>query len=280
MKKNLRVNASIEARLTSSRLPGKVLMPAGGKPLLQILVERLRKASLVDDVIVATTINKEDDPIVELCQKLQVKYFRGSENNVLERVVGAHKENKTDVIVEITGDCPLMDPQLVNTMVQNFLDQFPKHRYITNTGHSPTVPSGFDVQVFTFEDLSEILKTASDYEKEHVSARFYNPDFATLYNPYSVYGSKETQRPELWVTLDYKEDYLLIKKCYEDLMMNENFGIRNKAEYYKFFAKYFEISYIDTYTPDYLKNLWTRDFQMLEGGFPFSHILLKGIKIS
>jgi hypothetical protein len=62
--------------------------------------------------------------------------------------------------------------------------------------------------------------------------------------------------------------------------MNENFGIRNKAEYYKFFAKYFEISYIDTYTPDYLKNLWTRDFQMLEGGFPFSHILLKGIKLS
>ena len=113
-KKNLKIVASIEARMTSSRLPGKVLMLADGKPLLQHMIERIQKSKLVDEIVVATTVNASDMPIVHLCEQLGIKAFRGSEDDVLQRVLDAQASVNSDVIVELTGDCPLIDPEVID----------------------------------------------------------------------------------------------------------------------------------------------------------------------
>ncbi len=213
-----RIVASIEARMTSSRLPGKVLMEAGGKPLLQILIERLRKSRFIQDIVVATTINTQDEPIIALCDRLGVKSFRGSELNVLERVCGAAKSVNAEVLVEITGDCPLVDVNLVDGVIETFLQHFPERRYFSNTGANISMPWGFDAQVFLAQDLYDINENNPDKDdQEHVSYRFYRKESGERYKPHFITYTGELNRPELRVTLDYREDYELIKAAYEAL---------------------------------------------------------------
>lgn len=221
-----RIVATIEARMTSSRLPGKVLMPAGGKPLLQILIERLRRSRFVHEIVVATTINPQDDPIVELAGRIGVRAFRGSEQNVLERVCGAARFAGADLLVEITGDCPLLDPALTDEVIQTFLDRFPATRYVSNSGPNITLPWGFDSQAFLAQDLYAILESApDDQDREHVSYRFYRPESGSKYNPTFLAYDGALHRPELRVTLDYLQDYELIRAAYEALSpANPHFG--------------------------------------------------------
>lgn len=206
---------TIEVRMTSSRLPGKVLLLAGNKPMLQILIERVRLSKYVDDIVVATTTNKSDEPIINLCKIINVNYYCGSENNVLERVCGAARSTNAEIIVEITGDDILQDPQLIDHALTTFGDNFPKHRYVANTG---AMPWGFDIKIFSANDLYEINNNNPDeLDKEHVSYSFYRKESRGKYNPYFIQYSGELNRPELRLTLDYKEDYELIKTIYEDL---------------------------------------------------------------
>ena len=118
----MNINISIEARMTSSRLPGKVLKLINNKPNLEIMVERIKKAKLISNIIVATTTNKEDDVLVNWCEENNIDYFRGSENNVYDRVVKTHEKFNTDIIVELTGDCPLLDPILIDEAITVFLN--------------------------------------------------------------------------------------------------------------------------------------------------------------
>jgi spore coat polysaccharide biosynthesis protein SpsF len=216
--KPYRIVATIEARMTSSRLPGKVLMTADGKPMLQILVERLRRSLYIDDIVVATTTNAQDEPIIEFCNAFGVQVFRGSELNVLERVCGAAQAAQAQVLVEITGDCPLIDPVLADGVIKAFLEHFPERRYVSNTGPEISMPWGFDVQAFWAEDLYAInADHPDDDDKEHVSYRFYRPESGDRYKPYFIRYTGELNRPELRVTLDYREDYDLIKAVYEAL---------------------------------------------------------------
>jgi len=140
-----RIIATIEARMTSSRLPGKVLMDFCGKPSLQHIVERLRKSQCVSDVVVATTVNDEDDPIIELCRTIGCKYYRGSELDVLDRVLKTAQSVGGDIIVEITGDCPLVDFRHVDFLVSTLIDG--NYDYASNT-IIRSFPDGIDVQVF------------------------------------------------------------------------------------------------------------------------------------
>src|SRR6185503_402596 len=110
----MRVVCFIEARMRSSRLPGKVLLPIMGRPMLELMVERLRRARLVDDVVIATTDDPSCDPIAEMADRIGISYFRGSEDDVLARVLGAARAYEADVIVETTGDCPLHDARLID----------------------------------------------------------------------------------------------------------------------------------------------------------------------
>ncbi len=224
-----KIVATVEARMTSSRLPGKILMEAGGKPLLQILVERLRRAHTVDDVVVATTTNTQDDPVEEMCNRLGIGCFRGSEHNVLERVVGAAKAFNADILVEVTGDCPFIDPEIIDGLVETFKEKFPEHRYVSNIGEGRTTPWGFDAKVLSAADLYEIAgDNPTDDDKEHVSVRFYDPAYSEKYHPLVVQYAEELNRPELRIELDYREDYELIKAIYAGLAQeNPYFSARD-----------------------------------------------------
>ncbi len=216
------INATVEVRMTSSRLPGKPLMKAAGITLLEILVKRLSQSKYIDNIIIATTINKQDDPIVELCEEKGYLYFRGSENNVLERVYHASMSFKTDILVQITGDCPLIDYRIVDELIELYLESNSNTRVVSNTGPEISMPWGFDVQVYKAEELGLILNDSpTDDDKEHVSYRFYQPEFQDIYKTKHVKYTGARNRPELRVTLDYMEDYLLIKQIVEDFGITE-----------------------------------------------------------
>ncbi len=216
------INATVEVRMTSSRLPGKPLMKAGGITMLEILVKRLSQSNYIDNIIIATTINKQDDPIVELCQEKGYLYFRGSENNVLERVYQASMSIKTDILVQITGDCPLIDYRIVDELIELYFQNNSNSRVVSNTGPEISMPWGFDVQVYKAEELGLILNDSpTDDDKEHVSFRFYQPKFQDIYKLTHVKYTGARNRPQLRVTLDYMEDYLLIKQIVEDFGVSE-----------------------------------------------------------
>ena len=202
-----KIVASIEARMTSSRLPGKVLMEAiNGISMLEFMVNRLEKSKLIDEIILATTINKEDDPIVELCKKLKIKYFRGSEPDVLLRVLEAHKSTKSDIIVELTGDCPLIDSKIVDKIITKYLDS--DFDYVSNS-HVRSYPDGFDAQVFSYELLKQVsILTNDQYDRENVSSFIYR---SGKYSTFGFIAEPHEFWPELRVTLDDHGDYILIK---------------------------------------------------------------------
>ena len=206
--KKRKIVASIEARMTSSRLPGKVLMEAiNGVSMLEFMVSRLKKSKLIDEIIVATTINEADNGIVDLCNKLKIKYFRGSEPDVLMRVLEAHKSVKSDLIVELTGDCPLIDPIVVDKIITKYLNS--DFDYVSNS-HVRSYPDGFDAQVFSYELLKQVSSLTNDqYDRENVSSFIYR---SGKYTTFGFIAESNEFWPELRVTLDDHGDYILIKK--------------------------------------------------------------------
>ena len=204
--------------MTSSRLPGKVLLEAGGRPLLEVLVERLRRARGVDAVVIATTVNATDDPIAVLGERLEVGVFRGSEQDVLGRVCGALRKSGADVCVEITGDCPLVDPRLVTEALDAFMETRDVHPYVSNSDPRRAVPAGLDVQVFWSEALYRLESETSDPDdREHVSYGFYRPESGNRWRPRFIRHAGCEGAADLLVTLDYSEDYALIRALHETL---------------------------------------------------------------
>ena len=121
-KNKTKIIASIEARMTSTRLPGKVLMPAFNDiTMLEFMIKRVQLSHLIDDIVIATSTKTTDDPIIDLCEKLKINYFRGSEEDVLKRVLESHNKMNSDIIVELTGDCPLIDPKVIDEIVNHYL---------------------------------------------------------------------------------------------------------------------------------------------------------------
>lgn len=205
--------ASIEARMTSSRLPGKVLLPIMGKPMLELLVERLKKSKLLDEIVVATTTNKTDDPIEQLSRNLGVGCFRGSEDDVLCRVIGAAHAYKTDVIVEITGDCPLIDPRTLDKVIEAYHSR--NVDYVSNVLER-TYPRGMETQVFSTAVLEKVAKLTQDpIDHEHVSLYVYeHPEIFRLYN---VRSDLPEEFWDIRLTVDTQEDFQLIRTIYETL---------------------------------------------------------------
>lgn len=217
---NKKIVAIVEARMTSSRLPGKVLLPLAGQPALQMLIERLKRSRYLDGIVVATTTNPEDDPITELANNMKVGCYRGSEFDVLDRVLQAAKSVNADLIVEITGDCPFSDPALVDRGVEEFF--FSDADYVANT-IVPTFPNGFDVQVYSPTVLAKVATLTSDpTDRVHVTYYIYNhPEQFKLYN---WQASAECYGPDLRVTLDEESDYRLLNILANKLLLqNKNF---------------------------------------------------------
>ena len=200
--------------MTSTRLPGKVLLPAAGRPLLAHLVERLKRVPSIDEIVIATTTNGADDPIVELARTLGVTYFRGSEDDVLGRVLSAAKNSYADTIVEITADCPAIDPSIVQRCIETFIASGAD--YVSNI-LVPTYPWGMDTQVFATETLAQADTATTDdpAAREHVSLYIYeHPERFTLVN---VAAPPELTWPELHIELDTPEDYELIRTIFDEL---------------------------------------------------------------
>lgn len=220
----MRVGAIVEARMRASRLPGKVLMTAGGKPLLQILVERLQAADGLDAIVIATTTNKMDDPIVELAEVLSVDVYRGSEDDVLGRVCGALQANQIDVCVEVTADCPLCDPQIVDEAVKEFLLTRGRHPYLSNSYPHRAVPAGLDVSVFEATALYQLEQEPSGPGgREHVTFGFYRPEIGNRWNPRFIRHESCVGGEHIWVSVDYPEDYELVRQLHEDLSPSRPF---------------------------------------------------------
>lgn len=209
----MRIELFVQARMGSTRLPGKVLLPVLGKPLLEYLIERLQEVKAVIQVVVLTTSQASDDPIVHFCEKKHIPYYRGSEDNVLERYYLAALERRPDVIGRITADCPLIDPDIVELVLQVFLQASPAYDYVSNSLER-TYPRGLDVEIFSFSALERAYRQAQHpEEKEHVTVYMYrHPDLFRLRNV----AHEPSLADNRW-TVDTPEDFELVRLILEHL---------------------------------------------------------------
>jgi len=201
----------------STRLPGKVLADIQGHPMLWYVIQRTRAATTVNDVIVATTTQAPDDGIVDFCGQLGVTCFRGSEDDVLDRYYQAALREKADVVIRITSDCPLIDPEIIDKVVRAFLAG--QCDYASNS-LVRTYPRGLDTEVMTFQALEQAwLRARKPYERAHVTAYIYDKssDFRLL----SVTGDNDYSHYR-W-TVDTPEDLELVRTIYGRLKGSDAF---------------------------------------------------------
>ena len=207
----MKIVSIIEARMTSTRLPGKVLLPAMGKPMLHHLVTRLRAVPSIDEIVVATTTNATDEPLVNFARSESIRVYRGSEQDVMQRVIEAAEYSNADVIVEITGDCPIIDPDIV----EQTIIMFKSHNagYVSNC-HIRSYPDGMDTQVFRLETLKRSSEMTQDpLDREHVSLHIRN--HPELFPHVHLVAPPSLHWPELGLTLDENDDYELLKRIIE-----------------------------------------------------------------
>lgn len=213
----------IQARMTSSRLPKKVLLPLCGKTVLEVMLDRLEQWK--NNIIIATTDDGSEKPITDLCTKLGIKYYRGSTNDVLSRYYNSavqYGSTDNDIIVRLTSDCPLIDPDIVQETIQFYKNG--NFDYVSNRINRK-VPVGLDAEVFNFTVLKKAFNNASeDFEKEHVTPYIYITK-KSYYNIGSYEPEVDGSRYRL--TLDEKDDYLAIQKIYNLLGCKTDFSYEN-----------------------------------------------------
>ncbi|MEX6775732.1 cytidylyltransferase domain-containing protein [Limnospira fusiformis] len=209
----MKIVATIEARMTSTRLPGKVLLPARGKPMLYHLVHRLKAVSSLHEIVLATTINQTDDPLVEFAHEVGIEVYRGSEENVMARVIGAAEASCADVIVEITGDCPIIDPDIVEQTIRMYL--YHNAAYVSNV-QIRSYPDGMDTQVFSLDALKRSASmTNAPLDLEHVSLHMRN--HPEIFSHLHLIAPPSLHWPGLGLSLDEYSDYLLLRQIIETL---------------------------------------------------------------
>jgi len=203
----------VQARMGSSRLPGKVMKPLLGEPMLKILLQRLSRVPEINQIIVATTTEPPDRVIVDACAEWGYRTFRGSETDVLDRFYQAAQSLSPDVVIRITSDCPLIEPTLISEMIREFRKETSVD-YLTNTLPPRTFPRGLDTEIFTFAALERAWKEASgEGFREHVTPYFYKNPKKFICKGF--FSQKDYSRFR-W-TVDTSEDYELIKRIYDAL---------------------------------------------------------------
>lgn len=212
--------AIIQARMGSTRLPGKVLLDLSGKSVLEHVIDRLRQSKYIDQIIVATSNNEENKVISDLCDAKNVFCFSGSEDDVLDRFYQACKAldlESEDIVIRITADCPLIDYEIVDKTIQSHIDE--NNDYTSNTMQC-TFPDGLDCEIFSFNILTEAWKNANlSSEREHVTLYIRNhPELFKLGGL-----TNNVDYSHLRWTLDEKEDFILIKEIYKNLYDENEF---------------------------------------------------------
>jgi spore coat polysaccharide biosynthesis protein SpsF len=223
VKEPLKIAAIIQARMTSSRLPGKVMLPlpyGSGTPALEQMIKRIKRSKLVNQIIIATTTNRSDDVIYRLSRKLHVGCFRGSEENVLSRYYFAATENGSDVVLRLTSDCPFIDPGIIDKTIKMHIRD--KNDYSACGPY----PVGMSVEIMSYGTLKETyLNAKKEEETEHVTPYIYwsHPE---KFKIGELKVPKELNRRDIRVTLDTPEDYALICLVFDELYeANKNFSV-------------------------------------------------------
>ena len=219
----MRIVAIVQARMGSSRLPGKVLKKINEKTVIELLLERLSQSKKLSSVFVATSKKQENDDLCEELKRLNYKYFRGSEIDVLERFHETAVDAKADVVVRITGDCPLVDASIVDAVIDLFLQN--NVDYASNI-NPPSFPDGFDVEVFSMSALRLAnLNAIEKYDREHVTPYIINGSFK------SINLSYEKDLSYLRLTLDEKEDLRVLRSIFEHFGSNIFFDLSAVIEF-------------------------------------------------
>lgn len=197
----------------STRLPGKVLKKILNKSLLEHQIDRVRRSTLIDQIVIATTVNEADDLIVEEANRLALPFYRGLEENVLDRYYQTAKEYEADIVVRLTSDCPVIDPIIIDKVIDVLLNNQSSYDYVSNTLQR-TYPRGMDTEVFTYQSLREAYVNADQQiYKEHVTNYIYS--HPQCFRLGSVINH-EDNGDYRW-TVDTPEDFELIKKIIEAL---------------------------------------------------------------
>jgi spore coat polysaccharide biosynthesis protein SpsF len=216
----MKVVAIIQARTGSTRLPGKVLKKINGITMLERVVERVKLSKEIDDLTIATSIEKNDDKIEALAKRFGVKCFRGNHHDVLDRYYKCAKKNKVDIIVRITADCPLISPHVIDKVIKAYFSKKVDYALAMVKETPKSYPKGSSVEVFSFKKLKEIYRKAKTKEqREHVTIYFV--DNSSKYKILWVEAEPELMRPNYRLTVDTKEDLELIRKIYSFFPANK-----------------------------------------------------------
>lgn len=238
----------IQARMTSTRLPGKVLMEVGGEPMLRQQIKRLRQCKSVDEIVIATTFNSTDDPVVELAESENIPFFRGDEYDVLGRYVGAAKQSKADVVIRSTADCPFIDAEVTDAVIAELINNADKCDYASNTLER-TFPQGLDVEAFFLDTLLRADRLGqSEAAREHVTVAIHSEN-PNLFVCRTVKDADDNS--DLRLTVDTLADLELIRLIFDELMVGTKvISYRDIVDFLRANPKFIQINKgIKTWSP-------------------------------
>jgi spore coat polysaccharide biosynthesis protein SpsF len=208
----MKIVATIEARMNSTRLPGKVLMDIGGIRSLECQIKRLRRSNYINEIVLATTTNKTDDELVSFANEMEISVYRGSEDDVLARILGAAQSVDGDLQVQITGDCPLIDSVIVDQVIKTYLDFDGEIDFVSNE-IIRSFPIGLDCRVFPVNILAAVDKVCSDpIHRVHGSTYIYIGDGVKIYKSHNIAAPSYLDHPDWRWTLDTPEDLIFVRR--------------------------------------------------------------------
>jgi glutamate-1-semialdehyde aminotransferase/spore coat polysaccharide biosynthesis protein SpsF (cytidylyltransferase family) len=261
IKKNLLI--IVQARFDSSRFKGKVLKKIKNKSALEIIISRIKKSKFCENLVIATTSRKNDKKIIKLCKKIKVHYFKGDEKNVLKRFYMVAQKHKAKNIIRITADCPLVDYKLLDLMIKKYFRK--KIHYLSNT-LEPTYPDGLDIEIFSADTLKKAyLNAKSNYDKEHVTPYIKKTNYFKKVN---FKNNKDLSQIRL--TLDYREDFKVIKEIFNHFHPNIYFTLNDIMKLYMKRKNIFNLKTPKKKKLSKTKNIgqsyWKRATKIIPGG--------------
>ena len=227
MSAQIKIVTVIQARTSSSRLPNKIFLPLSEKPLLYRMYERVAHSKICGEIVIATTNDKSDDKIEELCNEYKINCFRGHPTDLLDRHYQAANLYNANAVVKIPSDCPLIDPNIIDKVLQNYLHHYDQYDFVSNL-HPATYPDGNDVEIMSFDALKNAwLNSNLQIEREHTTPYFWeNPDKFRIGNVVWETGLDYSMSHRF--TIDYEKDYNLIKQVYDELYpINDKFTLQD-----------------------------------------------------
>lgn len=206
----------VQARTGSRRLPGKIMMPLAGKPLLIRMIERISLIKTPAEIVVATTNEPDDDSVVKLCKENGINIFRGSTNDLLERHYKAGIQYDADIIVKIPSDCPLISSDVIDKVLDYYFENEEKYDFVSNL-HPASYPDGNDVEIMPMQILEQAFKEADkDFEREHTTPFIWERPERFRIGNVKMDGSVDLSKTFRF-TIDHKEDYNFIRRVYDEL---------------------------------------------------------------